>query len=54
VKLKWIESPVDEALPPMGDVDIALRHVTTRHPEDLARKFVPADQEIVSMRWLDT
>ena len=38
----------------MGDVDIALRHVTTRHPEDIARRFVPAGEEIVSMRWLDT
>jgi len=27
----------------MGDVDIALRQVATRHPEDLARLFVPAD-----------
>jgi hypothetical protein len=38
----------------MGDVDIALRQVTTRRPEDIARRFVSSDQTILSMRWLDT
>ena len=38
----------------MGDVDIALRQVATRHPEDLARLFVPPGTPILSMRWLDT
>jgi hypothetical protein len=38
----------------MGDVDIALRQVTTRRPEDIARRFVSPDQTILSMRWLDT
>ena len=38
----------------MGDVDIALRQVTTRHPEDLAWCFARAGQTPRSARWIDT
>jgi hypothetical protein len=38
----------------MGNADIALRHVARRHPEDLARAFLPEGASIDVSGWMDT
>jgi len=38
----------------MGDADIALRHITRRRPEDLARAFVPEDRPVEVLGWVDS
>jgi hypothetical protein len=38
----------------MGEADIALRHVTRQHPEELARALVAAPESFEIIGWLDT
>jgi hypothetical protein len=38
----------------MGTIDITLRHVTRRRPEDLARPFVPARRRLEVIGWVDS
>jgi hypothetical protein len=38
----------------MGNADIALRHLTRRRPEDLARAFIPRGRRIEVLGWMDT
>jgi hypothetical protein len=38
----------------MGNADIALRHLTRRHPEELARVFVPPGAPVEVLGWIDT
>ena len=38
----------------MGDTDIALRHITRRHPEALTRAFVPGGRPVEVLGWVDS
>ncbi|MGK3990728.1 hypothetical protein WME99_47215 [Sorangium sp. So ce136] len=38
----------------MGNVDISLRHIARRRPEDLARAFAPEGRAVEVLGWIDT
>ncbi|HEU4410424.1 MAG TPA: hypothetical protein VFS43_34535 [Polyangiaceae bacterium] len=48
------QAPTDEPTSPTDDVDLVLRHVSRRFPEQFARALLPPGSRVASASWLDT